>query len=378
MYKILTEIPSICFMERGIDVDELITKICKNDKVKWEMYGILMNAVCSIICGFLTDNMVLTAVYIGVTAIIDILSEIELEMEGLVNWEKIISRIFEINNWIKYLIFVVFALLPVICGVFTKEIAVSGIKDFRSVIFVNVFPNVCGSLIVCSLVAHISKLNERQFISALIKSKRSLFNIIIRGIFFACYLNAVNYNAADNWKYANYVNSIYLFFIISSGSIAVVSFLSRLVDDQPFPYTAKKVFPQWTLSFSVLFLFSCGAAPLIAKTGKHEPFLLLFNTITAIVLFGALLHFVIRKTNQVDKAYPYGEFVIFFLLVSANCAVNFFKWDRWEQTGDIGSQIVSGVLILVITIIILLYLSYRQNENLKKLQEEKNKIATDG
>ena len=80
-------------MERGIDVDELITKICKNDKVKWEMYGILMNAVCSIICGFLTDNMVLTAVYIGVTAIIDILSEIELEMEGLVNWEKIISRI---------------------------------------------------------------------------------------------------------------------------------------------------------------------------------------------------------------------------------------------------------------------------------------------
>lgn len=174
------------------------------------------------------------------------------------------------------------------------------------------------------------------------------------------------------------MNSIYLFFIISSGSIAVVSFLSRLVDDQPFPYTAKKVFPQWTLSFSVLFLFSCGAAPLIAKTGKHEPFLLLFNTITAIVLFGALLHFVIRKTNQVDKAYPYGEFVIFFLLVSANCAVNFFKWDRWEQTGDIGSQIVSGVLILVITIIILLYLSYRQNENLKKLQEEKNKIATDG
>lgn len=350
-------------------MDEFLTKVWKNEEVRWEIIIIFVSACCSALCGLLTQNMILTAIYIGITAVIDIISEIESEMGGSIDWAKIVGNLFGIKNGIKYLIFVVFALLPVICGIATKEIEFGGVKDIPSVFFMNIFPNECGALIVCSLIAHISKLDERQFVSALVQSKKGLFNCILRVSFFACYLNAVSYKANDSWKYANYINSVYLFFIVSCGAVAVVSFLSRLVDDQPFLYTTKKAFPTWTLFFTALFLFSCCAAPLIAKVGKHEPFLLLFNTITTIILFGGILLLMARKTNGNSKAYPISEFAIFLVFAVSNCAYNFFRWD--SSTGDIKSQVVSGVLVGGGSIIIVFYLGYLQRKNFKKMKKEK-------
>ena len=357
--------------ERGTSMNKFLTKVWNNKEVRWKIIIIIVSAGCSVLCSLLTKNMILTAIYIGITAVVDIISVIE----ELINWDRILDKIFEIKNriknlsWIKYWIFVVFGLLPSF-GSVIKKIVISGIKirDIYSVLFVNIFPNVCGALIVCSLVAHMSNLDERQFVSALIQPKKGLFNVIIRVIFFTCYLNAVNYKANDYWKYANYVNSAYLFFIISCGAIAMISFLSRLVDNQPFPYETKKAFPKWTMFFSALFLISCGAGPLIAKIGKHEPFLLLLNSITTIIIFVFLLWFIVRKTNQSSEEYPIVEFFIFLAFVIANCIVNLYKWDR---TGDIISQLVSGGLILFCAIILLLFLGHLQSKNIKKPQKEK-------
>lgn len=358
------------YIKQGIaKVNKFLTAILTNKELKWEIGIIIVSAGCSALCAALTQNMFLTAIYIVITAVIDIISEIESEMEDLIDWKNIIGAIFKIGKRIKYSICVGFAVLPTLLGIFVfNEVAFSGFEDIPSIFFVNIFPNVCGALIVCSLITHISKLNEKQFVSALILSSKSLFNIVIRLIFFFCYLNAVNYKADDGWEWANRVNSAYLFFIISCGAIAVMSFFFRLVDNQPFPYTLRQVFPGWTLSFSALFLFSCGAAPLIGKVGKHEPFLLLINTITVTTIFGGLLLFLSCKVDKSNKDYPIVEILTFLAFAIGNCIVNFLSWDR---QGNITTQLVSGFLILGGAIFLLLFILYWKQKNLKKLKAEK-------
>ncbi len=355
-----------------MSVDEFLTKLWKNKEVRWEIIIIGVSGACSVLCGLFTQNIVFTVIYVAITAVIDIISVIEEKMEGLVDWKKYFSGLFEMKNYGKYLVFGIFSLLPVLFGIATKEIVLRGIKDVPSILFVNIFPNLSGAFIVCSLLAHISKWDQKQFIEALVRSKRGLFNVIIRVSFFACYLNAVSYRADDSWKYANYVNSAYLFFIISYGAVAVVSFISRFIDAQPFPYTIKKSFPVQTMFISALFLFSCGAAPLIGKVGKHEPILLLLNTITAITILGFLLKFMDRKADTNGKIYPIWEVAAFLVFVILNCLANFWMWDG---TGDKISQAALGILILTITIVILLYLNHLQGENLRKLQETKSGVA---
>ena len=354
-------------IKRGVDkTNKFLTTIWNNKEVRWEIGIIIVSAGCSALCAAITKDMILTVIYIGITALIDIISEIESKMEGLIDWEKIIGGIFKIKRWIKYVVCVGLAVLPTLLGVGLKEVAFSGIKDIPSIFFVNIFPNVCGALIVCSLIAHISKLDEKQFVSALTQAKRSLFNIIIRIGFFACYLNAVNYKADDSWKWANLANSLYLFFIIFIGAVAVVSFLSRFIDNRPFPYTSGEVFPTSTLFYSTLFLFSCCVAPLIAKVGKHEPLLLFFNTITTGFIFGWLLWFIGRRANQKDK-YPIVQFVSFMTIDLVIC---FFSFSNWNETRDIMGQIMSGGLILGAANIILLYLNHLRIKNLKLQQED--------
>lgn len=362
-------------------MNKFLTKIWDNKELRWEIGIIIVSACCSALCAVLTQDMVLTAIYIAITAVIDIISEIESEAESkvgsetekLIDWKTIIDRIFRIDKKIKYLVCVGFAVLPTLSGIIVfNEIAFSGMKDILPTLLVNIFPNVCGALIVCSLITYISKLNETEFVSALIQSKKSLFNIVIRLIFFVCYLNAVNYKADDGWMYANYVNSAYLFFIISCGAITAMSFFFRLVDARPFPYTVIQVFPGWTLFFSGAFLFSCGAAPLLAKVGKHEPFLLLINTFTVVVVFGGLLWFLSCKADKSNREYPIVQFFLFLAFAIANCIGNFLLWNK---KGDIISQLVSGLLILGGAIFLLLFTFYWKRKNLKKLETEENRMG---
>lgn len=367
MIGVEKNIKILCCIKRVVDkTNKFLTAIWNNKEVRWEIGIIIVSAGCSGLCAAITKDMLLTIIYIGITALIDIISEIESKMEGLIDWEKIIGGLFKIKRWINYVVCVGFAMLPTLLGMALREVTFSGIKDIPSIFFVNIFPNVCGALIVCSLIAHISKLDEKQFVSALTQAKRSLFNIIIRVGFFACYLNAVNYKADDSWKWANLTNSLYLFFIIFIGAVAVVSFLSRFIDNRPFPYTAGEVFPTLTLLYSSLFLFSCCAAPLIAKVGKHEPLLLFFNTITTGSIFAWLLCFIGRRATQKDK-YPIAQFVFFMTIDLVICLVSF---SNWNETRGIMGQIMSGGLILGATNIILMYLNHLRIKNLKIHQKD--------
>ncbi len=352
-------------------MDKFLTNIWEDKEVLWKIAVICESAFCSVLCAVITQNIIITVIYILITALIDII----VAVDKYIHWGNAIVRMFRIKNSYKYLFFVGFALLPVICGILVKEIRFSGAGDIPSVFFVNVLPNVLGAFIVCSMIAHISGLGYEQFACTLLQSRKEFFNIVIRGFFWCCYLNAVNYAADDSWRYANYINSLYLFVIVSFGAVAVGVFLFRLMDKQPFSkdndddYTAKRVFPSWTLFASALFLFSCGAAPIYAKIGKHEPVLLCLNTITALIVASFLLKFAVRKTKKNRKEYPIVAFSGFCAFIIFNCAYNFYKWDR---TGDIASQVKSGVTILAIVFFSLLYLNKMQKEALeeKALNEE--------
>lgn len=349
-------------------MNKKLTAIWCNKGLMWEIGTIFVSAVCSGLCAVLTQDIFCTVVYIAITASIDMIAGIEAKMEGLIPWEKLVGAVFQIDNRIKYSVCVVFAMLPTLVGICTKEIVFSGIGSIPSLFFVNIFPNECGALMVCSLITYISKLNEQEFVLALLRSKRCVFNIVFRAIFFSCYLNAVNYRVDNGWNYANIMNSIYLFFIILFGAIAAISFFFRLVDQQPFPYTVKQAFPYGTLFFSDVFLFSCGAAPLIAKVGKHEPVLLLLNTFTVFVVFGGLLYFLSCKTDKSEKEYPIIEFLVAIIFAVFNCAINLLRWDR---EGDVFRQIVSGLLFLGLAVFLLLFTRYCHRRNQKKLEENR-------
>ena len=340
-------------------MDEILTKVWKNKAVLWKIVIIVESAGFSVLCAFITQDIVITSVYILITAFIDIMAEII----DFIHLDGIIYNMFKMNKYIKYLFFVGFALLPTVCGLFIGELTMEGIEDLPVLFFINLFPNVMGAMIVCSVIGHISKLGYMQFVYVLIRSKKELLSVFIRVVFWGCYLNAVNYEVHDTWNYANIVNSIYLFFVISFGILAMGSFLLRLIDKQSLNKTAKQVYPTLTLFFAVVFLFSCSVAPLKMGIGKHEPFLLGINTITAFVTSLFILKFVIRKTENKSKKYPFFEFLILGFAMFAN---SFYSLYKWNGTGDVIGQIRSGICILVVVLSLLLYINYKQSSCIRE------------
>lgn len=188
-------------------MDELFTKIWKDEPVRWRVFFVLLNTLFSVLCGMITQDVTVTVIYVAGTALIDILVEIC----NYIDLEKAVSRIFAIEKYKRYLFFLLLAALPAVCGMVTGEIDVS--ERLPAKLFANLVPNMLGALIVCSVVDHISKFDYQQTVSSLMRSKRELLNVFMRIAFFGCFLNAVNYRMKDGWNWTNIVNSVYLFII---------------------------------------------------------------------------------------------------------------------------------------------------------------------
>jgi len=275
-------------------MDELITKVMRNQSVRWELLLRLSSDIFSAICALITQNIILTILYILGTIIINIFSIIYKD----VDLKKIIKKIFETKDYKKYLFFIGIATLPMIVGILTKEITIFSPKIFLVKIFNNFVPNILGALIVCSLISHVLTFNREETIYAVIQSKREFFDIIIRFGFFGVYLNAINYVVSDNWKWTNLFNSIHLFIIVFAGTLIFTIFALRIVNRQSFCFTAKQVYPKQTLKYVALFLMSCGFGPIVLKSGKHEPFLLAINTLTASIVVICLFVFYYLKNKK--------------------------------------------------------------------------------
>lgn len=340
-------------------MDELLTKAWKDEFVRWRIIFIVLNAFFSVLCIFITQNVVVSSLFVVGIAIIDILVEIS----KYINLKKLIKKLFSINIYWYYIGFVFLASLPTILGLLKKEIEVQ--KNLLSIVFVNMFSNILGALIVCSIINHISKFNYEQIIYSLIKKKKNYINIFIRIGFLGCFLNSANYEVNEKWNSVNFANSIYLFVIIFCGVVVFSSFVIRIIDNNNFDYTFEEVFPKMTLYIGELFLISCGVEPLFFRIGKHEPILLAMNSITACIIVIFLAVFISRRTENATNKYPFKSIIAFILIACANCGYNFYKWDK---SGNWSQQIFSGVSILIFVLALLLWANKIQKSENKTLK----------
>lgn len=342
-------------------MNELITKIYNNKPMLWRIFFIFLDAFLSFLCSVITRNILITILFIIGTALMDISIEIHIYL----NLEEWIIQVIRGKG--KYLFFAFWALLPTIGGKISGEIDI--LDNFPSMLFANLVPNILGTCIVCSIIDHISKFGYEQNVYSLIQSKKGLLNIFIHVTYFGCFINAANYYINDKWKCTNILNSMYLFIIIFCGAIAVFSFVSRIISKQKFDCTAEEVYPSKTLFWAAVFLISCGAGPIFFGIEKHEPILLLMNSITAFMMAMFLLAYIIHRTENKSKTYPFKQIIGFFVLVGANCLFNFYKWDK---TGDILQQFYSGIAIFVFAVVLLLYiysLQKRDNHSILKKKD---------
>ena len=338
-------------------MNKLFTNIWKNRPMRWRIFFILLNTFFSILCAVITQNIIITIIFIIGSTLIDILVEIYI----YIDIKKRISQLFKVKWYFKYSFFVFWALLPTICGAALGEIDI--LDNFASKLFANLVPNILGACVVCSIINHISKFGYEQIVYSLMLSKKDLLNIFIRLTYFGCFINAVNYDINDKLKYTNIINSIYLFIIIFCGAIAVLSFVLRIIDKQKFDRTAEEIYPSKTLFWGELFLISCGIGPIFFGIEKHEPILLIINSITAGLISIFLFVFIIHRSENESNTYPFRPVFWFIVFATINCIWNYCKWDK---TGDILQQVFSGLGIFVFVGILLWRVYIKQKEESKK------------
>lgn len=332
-------------------MDDIITMILRNKTMRQEILLILINVFYSVLCGLITQNIISTIAFIILTAIIDIL----IVTNDYINFDEKITQIFKMQIAKRYILFIFFALLPTLFGFIIHEI--NTLEDFTVQLFDNLIPNIFGALIVCSMIDHILKFSYEKVIYSLMQSKRKLYKVILRTTFFACYINAVNYDISNKWVGTNFINSLYLFVIIFYGTFAMVSFALRIIDIEPFHHTIKEIYPMWILIWGGTFLLSCGILTFGLRLEKQEVILLLFNTITAgIIAFGILFLLAGRIENRSDSL-PIRRLLVFLGFIVFNCIFSFCLWDR---KGDIIKQVYSGIAILMLVVFLLLVLVIKQ------------------
>lgn len=332
-------------------MDEFLTKIWQDEPVRWRVFFVLLNAFFSVLCGLITQDVILMVIYVMGTAFIDILVEIY----NYIDVEKVVSRIFAIKKYKRYLCFLLLAALPAVCGIAAGEAGVS--ESLWAMLFAKLIPNMLGALTVCSIMDHISKFDYHQIVRSLVTSKRDLLNVFMRTAFFGCYLNAVNYRMKDGWNWINIVDGMYLFVIVYCGAIALASFVLRIIDRRYFCCTAREIYPAKTLYAGGLFLISCGVGPLFCGIERHEPVLLMMNSVTACVIAIFVAVFVARRTENRLNTYPFSRMFLFIVVMGLNC---WYNYDRWDRTGNIQEQLISGSVIFIFVLSLLLWTNKMQ------------------
>ncbi|MCM1235919.1 MAG: hypothetical protein NC489_37990 [Ruminococcus flavefaciens] len=258
-----------------------------------------------------------------------------------------------LNSKIKkmFLIFLlIFAIIPLCVGVFVEK------SDFIELFFGNTIPNIMGALTVFSLISHMLKFNYSNFVIKILRADY-IMNSIIKTFYYFCFFNSVNFFINKNLEYTNIINNIYLFVVILSGLIVGSAFIFRIfIDDTPFDFSPRKVYPTCTLYCGAAFLIFCGLPSYFIEV-EISPILLIFNTITAFIVALALLYFIIRKSNNLSSEYPFMEFGVFTIVTILNCC--FYIIHNVENIGNIKYQFATGGCILIAVILALYVLNKR-------------------
>lgn len=348
----------------AIFMDEIITKILKDNFLRWRIVLILFNAVLSVLFAVITQNIFHTVVFVIISAILDILAE----AYDLLKFDLYIKKLFYIKQFKRYFSLVFFACLPTIGAIFLDKISSD---SYIIQIFNNLIPNILGALIVSSMFDHIEKFDYNNMISSLIKSKKEMINVFLRISFFASYLNALNYKLNNDWKYMNMSNSIYIFVIVVYGAVAFTTFALRIINPEPFNNKIKSIYPTTTFIYGVLFLVSCGSLQLIVHTREIETILLLFNSLTAcVILIGILFLMANRKENKSD-IYPIKRILFFILSIVINLLLCFWHWQIDKRVQE---QLLSGMIIFAFTVVLFLFVNMKQNGNKIEKSEDAHTV----
>ncbi len=199
----------------------------------------LCKALCSAACAFITQNIVMTLFYIFFTTLFDILTKIYED----ISLENIINKIFKVKNTIKYIIYIVIAVLPTVANFWFKETTYSNIVDFLQKRAYNLVPNLFGALIVCSFIKYLSQFKAEEILCAVINLKKELFDIIMRCGFMISFLNALNHAIRHEQRWTELFNTLHLCVIIFSGIIMLGAFALWLASPSEFDLSKTKIYP---------------------------------------------------------------------------------------------------------------------------------------
>lgn len=336
-------------------MDKIINNIVKDPKTFWDIIFIIGCEIFSALCAFTTNNIFLTLFFIIVTTVFSVCAKVYSD----INLEKGLCFLMRFNRKRIYCILIIIAFLPIIIGMITNEIKFGDVNGFVEKLFNNPIPNFLGALIVCSIIEHLSKFNTKETMCSVITSKKDFFDVIIRFSFMGAFLNAVNYKIDENLFFTNIFNGIHLFVVIFLGIILMSVFALRLIDKEPFYYTANQIYPMWTLFFSGLFIGSCGFSPLYWGNAKHEVVLLTFITVIALFVTWFFVHLIKNRTQKCSGLYPYWKPILFTMLVTSNLFVNIY-WEKFNL--DKKTQLISGLCILIAVIALTIYID-KQDRN---------------
>lgn len=300
---------------------------------------LLYNGLFSFLCACITDNIILTGVYILCTIFFSLCA---------MTWKyrpkkHDLTELLKKSTWIYWLFFIMVAVLPAIIrigqGITNGEFVCS--YEFVR----NLAANLSGALTTCSILWYTSKFDKEWLKES---SDTSLVENLLLVCFNAAFLNAVNY-IQNNISLANIVNAIHLFLVVSVGAYNALILLVLITSKKSLDMSPTQMYPRATLLCAFLFLLSYGL-PMYLQSNETEKewILFIFDCIALLIAAWYVLYCICRRTEGKYEEYPWIALFSFSFVVIA-IAIIFPAMSEQKNSTEaaIKLQCISGIVILL-------------------------------
>lgn len=331
--------------------------------------------VFSVASIFILNNAIASAFYISTSTIISLCARLCFEENAKERFQNILIKIFTTNkkrNIIILIIFTVIAVLPTVLRLACGEVTLtSTYKDIFIIFNFNLLANIFGVLLVFGIYNNLCKYNPKEIANSLMIYKDDVFKVYIVIGLNVSFMNAVNYEKDNFPSPSSWANCIHLLFIMFLGIVFFCSFMLRTIKNKEF-YTPI-TYPTGILIIALVFLLCCGFLPTFIEPNEKSPqiYLLLLNTIS--FLLAAWSFYGLTKEHL--NVTPWIQLILFTVIGIGNVIVTFIHidYEKYIKETSIITELVSGFLILVASIVTLSYIRYK-NKLIKKEYKEKTDI----
>lgn len=337
------------------------TRVFADPNFKDKARILLYNGLFSFLCAYITDNIILTGVYISFTIFLSLFA---------MTWKHrkkfFLSEFLKKHAWVRWPFFIIVAVLPAairtIQGIQSGEFVVS--QDF----FRNLAANFFGAITICSILGYTLKFDQEW----LRKSPDTSFveNLLLI-CFNAAFLNAVNYTL-NNISLANIANAFHLYLVIRVGFYNVLILLILITGENSPDIPPTKMYPRWTLLWAFLFLLSYGLLMCLQSDETEKEWILfIFNCIALLIAAWYVLYCIYRRTEGKCEEYPWIALFVFSAAVIALAIIlPVVSGQKSNTEATVKLQFKSGIAILLG----IFFGIYLMNKRLKKNILSKEKI----